>query len=304
MDKFLNLLQTRLPWLYGRDEMNTIHAILSYILALDPVMFSIGPVPVRWYSLAYLAGFVLGWRVALYWAGQGAQNSACNDENTLAPRPARPTRDDIDDFLTWAVIGVIIGGRLGYVLFYQFDVYMSAPLEALKVWRGGMSFHGGMVGVIGAMALFSWRRGIHILRLSDIVAGVAPIGLFFGRMANFINGELYGRVTDHAIGLVFPYSDGLARHPSQVYEAILEGAALFIILLALRFLRVRTGVITGVFLIGYGAARMVVETVRQPDSHLGLVAGNFSMGQVLSMPMVMCGAGIIVYAFTRKRPQA
>lgn len=269
--------------------METLKSILEYVLALDPVMFSIGPLPIRWYALAYMAGFLIGWRLALYLVRRSQD---------------RPNHDDIDEFLTWAVIGVILGGRLGYILFYQFDLYASAPLEALKIWHGGMSFHGGMIGVITAMFLFSWRHKIPVLRLSDIVATVVPIGLFFGRIANFINGELYGRTTDHPIGLVFPHSDGLPRHPSQLYEAVLEGLVLFTVLMLLRrisFVKNTSGMISGVFLVGYGIARMFVEQFREPDAHLGFIVQGLSMGQILSLPMVICGLVLAGFAYISKK---
>ncbi|HPD83296.1 MAG TPA: prolipoprotein diacylglyceryl transferase [Alphaproteobacteria bacterium] len=252
---------------------------------IDPVAFSIGPIAVRWYALAYLTGFIGGWKYALHLCGMNPNH--------------RPTREDIDNFLPYAVLGVILGGRIGYVLFYQLSLYIASPLDAFKVWEGGMSFHGGALGVILALVIFSWVNKIQLLRLSDIVCACVPIGLFFGRLANFVNGELYGRPTDVPWGMVFPWGGEHPRHPSQIYEAFLEGAVLFSILL---FLYKKTqarhypGVVTGAFLAGYASFRMLVEQFRQPDSHLGFIIGEISMGQILSLPMLLVGVGIMAYA--------
>lgn len=256
---------------------------------IDPVALAIGPLVIRWYALAYLAGFLLGWWYALKLVQHYTQHKI--------------TKAHIDDFLTWAVIGVIAGGRLGYVLFYNFEAYMNNPLSAFKVWEGGMSFHGGALGVIAALILFSWRKKIYVLRLSDIVCACVPIGLFFGRIANFINGELFGRVTDGPWGVVFPRGGDLPRHPSQLYEAALEGALLFIVLFVLmrsKSVREIPGIVSGLFLCGYGLSRFMVEYVREPDAHIGLLGGFISMGQILSLPMVVFGLGVIMYAFFHK----
>lgn len=254
---------------------------------IDPVALEIGPIVIRWYALAYMAGFLIGWRYAM----------------ALAERaPIRPSARDMDDFLTWAVIGVILGGRLGYVLFYNFDRFLSAPLDALKVWEGGMSFHGGLIGIITAMILFAWRRGFSPFAIGDIVAAVGPIGLFLGRLANFVNGELYGRPTDVPWGVVFPGAPDAPRHPSQLYEAALEGVVLFIILAVLarrRSIRMRPGVIGGVFLAGYGFFRFLVEFVREPDAQLGFLWLGATMGQILSLPMIVIGLGMVVWAWRR-----
>lgn len=257
---------------------------------IDPVAFSIGPILIRWYALAYLAGFLAGWRCCL----------------TLARlySDKRPDRNDVDDFLTWAIAGVILGGRFGYILFYQLDYYFAHPLEALKLWQGGMSFHGGALGVVFALILFSYIRKVNLLRLADIVCTVVPIGLFFGRLANFINGELYGRVTESSWGMVFPRGGEFPRHPSQLYEAVLEGAVLFIILLVLiniKAVRNRPGIVAGAFLAGYGLFRGFVEFFREPDAHIGFISGYLTMGQVLSLPMVLMGLGIMIFAFLKSQ---
>lgn len=247
---------------------------------IDPVAIQIGPILIRWYALAYLAGFLLAWKYALYIVSK-------NKDPGL-----RPNKDDIDNFIPWAVIGVILGGRIGYVIFYQFDLYANDPLEALKVWHGGMSFHGGALGVIAALFFYSFVHKFSMLRLSDIACAGVPIGLFFGRIANFVNGELYGRVTSVPWAVTFPRGGGQARHPSQLYEALLEGALLFAVLYVLirneRF-RGRPGFVTGVFLGGYGLARFVVEFYREPDFQIGLFWDVLSMGQLLCVPMILFG---------------
>lgn len=255
-------------------------------VAIDPVAFWLGPLPVRWYALAYLAGFLLGWRYCLYLSGLSLHH--------------RPDRQDIEDFLPWAIVGVILGGRLGYVLFYNFEHYYYAPLEALQVWKGGMSFHGGMLGVSFSLVMYPWLKGFNPLRLSDLVAAAAPIGLFFGRLANFVNGELYGRVSDVPWAMVFPRAGAQPRHPSQLYEAALEGALLFVILVLLvriPAVRERPGIVTGVFLIGYGCFRSFVEFFREPDYQLGLFFNIVSMGQILSLPMILAGLVLVLGAW-------
>lgn len=265
------------------------HSVVWEFPNIDPVALSVGPLVIRWYALAYMAGFLLGWRYCLYLAG--------------LDKDERPTREDIDDFLPWAVGGVILGGRLGYVLFYGFDHYLANPLDIPKLWHGGMSFHGGALGVILALFIFSWRRGFETFRLSDFVCAAVPIGLFFGRIANFINGELYGRVTDSPVGMVFPRGGELPRHPSQLYEAGLEGAVLFLILFLLArspVVRERPGVISGAFLLGYAVFRAGIEFFREPDAQLGLFFGDaVSMGQILSMPMGFFGLMMIVAALAK-----
>ncbi len=250
--------------------------------AIDPVLISIGPLAIRWYSLAYIAGILIGWRYIL---GLAAARK-CDGIDAAA----------IDDLIVWLVLGVILGGRLGYVLFYKAGYYASNPLEAFYVWQGGMSFHGGAIGVILAMALFSRKRGIAFLPLADMVVCAVPIGLFFGRIANFINGELFGRPTDVPWAVVFPRGGPDPRHPSQLYESLLEGLVLFLILAALwRFTRLsdRPGALGGVFLMGYGAFRFFVEFFRQPDDHLGYLIAGATMGQLLSLPLIVAGLWLV-----------
>ena len=256
---------------------------------IDPVAFSFGPLSVRWYALAYLTGFLLGWRYCVYLAGL--------DSDT------RPNKADIDDFLAWAIGGVILGGRLGYILFYQFEHYAAYPLDVFKLWQGGMSFHGGAMGVIAAIFIYGWRYKFNPVRLGDFVCACVPIGLFFGRLANFVNGELFGRVTESSWGMVFPRGGPLPRHPSQLYEAALEGALLFLILAVLvrsSWVRERPGIVSGMFLAGYGFFRAVEEFFREPDGQIGLIGDVISMGQILSLPMILAGSGLVVLAITGK----
>src|SRR5690554_1282675 len=260
---------------------------------IDPVLIEIGPLAIRWYALAYIAGLVLGWRYVVHL--------------TSAERlwPGRPpiTKTDVDDMLLWVALGVILGGRIGYVLFYNPGYYAAHPVEILYVWQGGMSFHGGAAGVVVAIYLFSRARNIAFASLMDVTAAAATIGLFFGRIANFINSELWGRVTDMPWGVVFPNGGPLPRHPSQLYEAFLEGIVLFILLWLLthRFSALKKpGVVTGAFICGYGIARIFIEFFRKPDAQIGYLAGNWlTMGMVLSAPMAIIGASLVWY-FARK----
>jgi len=254
---------------------------------IDPIIISVGPLAVRWYALAYIAGLVIGWRIL-------RRRADASTENINA--------EQVDDFFVWATLGIILGGRLGYVLFYNFQYFAAHPGEILAMWRGGMSFHGGFLGVVVAGWLFCKRRDIRPLMFGDMLASVAPIGLFFGRIANFINGELFGRVTDAPWGVVFPHGGPDPRHPSQLYEAALEGLVLFIILNILwrtEAIRSRSGILTGVFIAGYAIARMIVETFRQPDAHIGFLTLGSTMGQWLSVPMLLAGLGLAVWGWRR-----
>lgn len=248
---------------------------------IDPVALSVpvpwlGALPVRWYALAYIAGIALGWAYA----------------RRLAARWGMVGPADVDDLVSWAALGVIVGGRLGYVLFYAPAQFAADPLSALYLWQGGMAFHGGLLGVAVAVFAFARVRGLPLLPLADIVACAAPIGLFFGRVANFINGELYGRATEAPWGMVFPDGGPLPRHPSQLYEAALEGAVLFAVLWALSRRACPPGVLAGVFLSFYGTARFCIEFMREPDT--AFVLGAVTMGQALSIPMILLGFYLIV----------
>ena len=258
---------------------------------INPIALQIGPLAVHWYGLAYVAGILLGWlyarRLALkasLWRGDAS--------------PITPTH--LDDFLVWAAAGIILGGRIGYILFYDLGPVLAEPVRAIQIWNGGMSFHGGLIGTTLAMILFARRNAIPMWSMFDIVAAVAPIGLFFGRIANFINGELWGRLSSMPWAVVFPNGGPFARHPSQLYEAALEGIVLFVILnLLIRFAGAlkHPGMVSGVFVAGYAVARITVEFFREPDAQLGYLAGGWlTMGMVLSMPMVLIGIAIALRA--------
>lgn len=248
----------------------------------DPILVQIGPFAIRWYALSYIVGLLLAWQYCL----------------RLAQRPPNlVTPVQVDDFLVWATLGVILGARLGFVIFYKPSFYLENPAEIFMVWKGGMSFHGGLVGVIVGMIVFAHRRKIPLLGLTDLVGAGAPIGLFLGRLANFINGELWGRPTDLPWGMIFPHAGPEPRHPSQLYEAFLEGFLLFSVLAFLIFgpwkvLR-RPGLTTGVFIAGYSIGRSLVETVRQPDDHIGSLIWGTTWGQWLSLPMFLGGVYLV-----------
>jgi phosphatidylglycerol:prolipoprotein diacylglycerol transferase len=260
--------------------------------AFDPVLISVGPFVIRWYALAYIVGILAGWMYARHiirseklWGG-----------------PAPMTVADFDDFVLWVTLGVILGGRIGYMLFYNPAYFAAHPLEAVQTWRGGMSFHGGFVGVVLAVILFARRRKIPVLSLGDVTAAVYPIGHFLGRIANFINGELWGRPTDVPWAMVFPGGGPLPRHPSQLYEAVLEGLVLLIILNL--FMRAgalkRPGLVLGIFAVGYGVARCFCELFREPDAQLGFLWGGLTMGMLLSVPLILAGIALIAAAQRRE----
>lgn len=256
---------------------------------IDPVLLHLGPVSIRWYAIAYLVGFVVGWRYCLALAKQN---------------PNDPLPKFYDDFLTYAVIGTVLGGRIGYVLFYQFDMYAEHPLQMLQIWKGGMSFHGGLIGVVTATILFVHKNKISFWSFSDLLACAVPIGLCLGRLGNFVNGELWGRVSDVPWAMVFPSGGALPRHPSQLYEAGMEGVVLFIILFVLsqsQWVRLRSGLLSGLFLMLYGIFRFGCEFFREPDAQLGFLFAGATMGQLLCVPMVILGGGIIYYALRRDR---
>jgi phosphatidylglycerol---prolipoprotein diacylglyceryl transferase len=258
----------------------------------DPVLFSIGPFAIRWYALAYIGGILLGWLYA----------RAIIRTERLWGGPAPLTITEFDDYVVWVTLGIILGGRLGYVAFYNPAHFAAHPLEILQVWQGGMSFHGGFAGCVLAVVLFARSRGLSILSLGDITCAVGPIGLFLGRLANFINGELWGRVTDVQWAFVFPGAGPLPRHPSQLYEAALEGLVLFAVLALLvrRGALQRPGLITGAFAIVYSMARIFCELFREPDPQLGFLWGGWTMGMLLSVPLLL--AGLVFVLFARRRP--
>lgn len=261
---------------------------------ISPVLVEVGPFALRWYALAYVAGLVLGW-----WMAKRLVENA----SLWGDRP-RPTSTDIDDLIVYMALGIILGGRIAYVLFYNFAFYAANPWEAFTIWRGGMSFHGGLIGSMIAMALLARGRGIPAIAFYDTVAPAAPIGLFLGRLANFVNGELWGRATDVPWAMVFPTGGAQPRHPSQLYEAALEGIGLFVLLAIIVRLGglKRPGLTSGVLGLGYGLARIAVEFAREPDAQLGYLYGGWlTMGMVLSLPVAIAGLALTWWAL-RARP--
>ena len=277
--------------------------------AIDPIVVQIGPFAIRWYALAYITGLILGWRYMLRMTKDlPLREVELTDENGNSKTIKEPvvTRFAVDDFLVWATFGVVLGGRLGYVLFYKPDYYFDHPLNILTVWQGGMSFHGGLLGVCIATVLFCRKRDIPLFTFADMLGCAAPIGLFFGRIANFINGELFGRAADVPWAMVFPHGGDIPRHPSQLYEAGLEGLVLFIVMAALwrcPHFRARPGFLAGVFFIGYGLARITAEFFREPDAYLGFLYYGATMGQLLCLPMIAFG-GWLVWRARRAAPAA
>jgi phosphatidylglycerol:prolipoprotein diacylglycerol transferase len=256
---------------------------------IDPVAFSIGPIQVRWYGISYMVGILLGW-----WL--------------LRLRARRPgsgwTASEVADFIFYLALGGVLGGRLGYILFYNFHVYLQNPFSILKVWEGGMSFHGGLIGLFIASAWWAHKTKRPFLAVCDFVTPAGPLSLFFGRLANFVNGELWGAPTSLPWGMVFPNAGDLPRHPSQLYEAVLEGLLLFTIVWLYSSRERPAGAVTGLFLTGYGCARFLVEFVREPDAHLGYLAGGWlTMGQLLSMPMIAAGVVLMAMALLRKHAE-
>lgn len=254
----------------------------------DPIAVQVGPLAVHWYGLMYLIGFTLFYLLGLY---------RCRQEWRGI------TKANLEDLLFVGMVGVIVGGRLGFVLLYQPEYYLSHLLEIFSVWQGGMSAHGGFIGVILALFYFAWRNKKSILTVGDFVAPLVPLGFFFGRLGNFINGELWGRVAsaDLPWSMIFPQAgDGVPRYPSQLYEATLEGLVLFLVVWIYSIKKRPPGAVSGLFLFGYGLARFVVEFFREPDSYLGLQALDLSRGQWLSLPMIIIGAGLWIWACRRK----
>jgi len=266
--------------------------------AIDPVAISIGPLAIRWYALAYISGIVIGW---IY-----ARALIRSEKLWGGPAPIAPLQ--LDDFILWVTIGIIVGGRTGYVLFYNPAVFIQNPAAILKLWEGGMSFHGGFLGCVAAVMLFALKNRISILSLGDITTAVAPIGIFLGRLANFIKGELWGREADASVPwrMIFPDDPlQLFRHPSQLYEAALEGILLFTVLAVMVRIGAlkRPGLILGSFITIYGLARITGEFFREPDPQLGFLWGGLTMGMLLSIPMIIVGATLIMMAWRRKAPE-
>ena len=250
-----------------------------YIHNLDPVLLDFGLIVIRWYSLAYIFGIVIGW-----WFGKKIIIHILKNTNF------KFKLDDFDDLISYLIISIIVGGRIGYVIFYNFNYYILNPLEIIKVWEGGMSFHGALIGIVIGTYLFSKKKSISMFFILDIIACVAPIGIFLGRIANFINSELIGKVTSVSWGVIFPLVDTLPRHPSQLYEAVLEGVTLFLILNILIFKRkYKVGSSSYLFLIYYGFFRILSEIFREPDAQIGYVFSFFSMGTILSFFMILSG---------------
>ena len=260
----------------------------------DPIAVSFGPFAIRWYALAYIGGIVLGWIYA---------RSLIKNER-LWGGPAPISLAQMDDFILWVTLGIILGGRTGYVLFYNLSYFVDHPAEIIEMWKGGMSFHGGFLGCVAAVMLFCWKHKLPVLSLGDITTAVGPIGLFLGRLANFINSELWGRPADATVPwrMVFPNGGPLPRHPSQLYEAGMEGILLFVILAVMIRMGAlkRPGLILGSFILIYALARIVGEFFREPDPQLGFLWGGLTMGMLLSIPMI--AAGLILIASALKRP--
>lgn len=272
------------------SAVDAASAIRWESLGLSPVALDLHYVQIRWYSLAYIAGIILGWWYV----------------TRLLRQPGAPMANrHVDDLVFYATLGILLGGRLGYVLFYQLDHYLNNPAEIFKLWNGGMSFHGGAIGVSLAIIYLARKNRLNLLRVADYIACATPIGLFLGRLANFVNGELWGRVTDVPWAMIFPGDKtGLPRHPSQLYEAGLEGIGLFLLLAFLFWrtdARYQPGKLTGVFLLGYGVIRIGLENVRAPDVDLGFIYGPITMGQILSAPMIIGGLYLIATAKRRQR---
>ena len=260
-----------------------------YTHNLDPVLIDFGLIAIRWYSLAYIFGIIIGW-----WLGKKIINHISKNCNLNFDIK------EFDDLITYLIVSLIIGGRLGYIIFYNLQYYVSNPYEIIKIWEGGMSFHGALIGIIIGTYFFSKRRNIKTFFLLDVIACVSPIGIFLGRLANFINAELVGKVTTVSWGVIFPTVDALPRHPSQLYEAILEGVFLFLILNALIFTKkYKTGTCSCLFLIFYGIFRIISEIFREPDIQVGYLFNLLSMGTVLSFFMII--SGLVIINILRKK---
>jgi phosphatidylglycerol---prolipoprotein diacylglyceryl transferase len=277
----------RRAWCSADHQFEVI--ALHFVDTLNPMLVHLGPLEVRWYGVMYAISFVVGYYLICY----------------LAPKRAVPLdREGVSELVIYLIVGVFLGGRLGYVLFYNLSYYLEHPAQIIAIWDGGMSFHGGLIGVIVATLLFSYKSGISFWDLAELIVPVAPLGLFLGRIGNFINGELWGRPSDAPWAMIFPraplvHGAMVPRHPSQLYEAVLEGLVLFAILWVLAQKRRPKGLIFGAFLTLYGSFRFFVEFFRQPDPQLGFIGGVITMGQVLSIPMILIGIGVIAWALRR-----
>jgi phosphatidylglycerol:prolipoprotein diacylglycerol transferase len=260
---------------------------------IDPVALQIGPLAIRWYGLMYVLGFLAAWFLGRW---RATRSHAASPQGAWTPA-------EVDDLITYCIVGLLVGARVGYVLFYDVAAFSADPLEILQIWHGGMSFHGGAIGVALAFILFARVKSKPLFGVTDFTVVLAPPGLFFGRLGNFINGELWGRPTDVPWAMVFPgpAAGGVPRHPSQLYEAALEGVVLFALLWWFASRMPPRGSVTGLFLLGYGVFRFLVEFTRQPDAHLGFIAWDWlTMGQLLSVPMIALGAALIVLAYARR----
>ena len=267
-------------------------ALITYPV-IDPVLVHLGPLPIRWYALSFIGALLAGWVGTRLLYGRPRLWGMRKHSTVLA----------MDDLVVYMAAGIILGGRIGYVLFYNLPYYVAHPIEALVVWNGGMSFHGGLLGAVVAMSAFAWRSGVSVLSVTDAVSATVPVGIVCVRLANFIKPELWGRVTDVPWAMIFPGSDGQPRHPSQLYEAGLEGVALFLVLVLVVAgggLR-RDGLVTACFLMGYGIARIVCEFFREPDRQLGFLWHGATMGQLLSVPLILAGLALLVRALRRPR---
>ena len=250
--------------------------------SIDPVILSFGYLEIRWYSLAYIISFLLGLYLVKYFNQK--------NKNKISGKK-------IENFFIWSVLGVILGGRIGYVIFYQLNYFLIEPLYIFYIWKGGMSFHGGLLGMIISIFIFSKKNNVSFFYLADLVSLVTPIGLFFGRIANFINVELIGRVTNFPFAMIYPSVDNLPRHPSQLYEAFFEGILLFLILFFLFQQSIKKhskGIISGFFLLFYGIFRFLIEFIREPDSHIGFIYNFLTMGQILCIPIILFGMIILL----------
>lgn len=257
---------------------------------IDPIAFSVGPLKVHWYGIMYLVGFAIAWLLALHRAKKS------NGEWT---------KDEVADIIFYGALGVIIGGRIGYVLFYDFGQFLANPLFLFKVWQGGMSFHGGVLGVMVAMGVFAWRKKKAYFDVTDFLVPLAPIGLGCGRIGNFINGELYGRISHVPWAMVFPKGGPYPRHPSQIYEFLLEGVLLFLILWFFTKKKKPRMAASGLFVLGYGVFRFFVEFFRQPDPQLGFIFDNWmTRGQELSIPLIIGGIILLILAYRRRAQHA